>query len=112
MRTCRYGWWGHAPASVAHLRSWRSARGRAPAVVDAHNRGAGLLGVAEGREHPGVVGAGVLAKDKDGVSLLEVFEGDGALADADDVEHMPLDSWHMLEQSGRLLVPSGRFISW
>ena len=24
----------------------------------------------------------------------------------------PLDSWHMFEQSGRLLVPSARTISW
>lgn len=43
----------------------------------------GGLGLFEGREHPGVVGAGVLPGDDDQVGLVEVLEADAALADPD-----------------------------
>ena len=43
----------------------------------------GGLGLFEGREHPGVVGAGVLSGDDDQVGLVEVLEADAALADPD-----------------------------
>jgi hypothetical protein len=46
------------------------------------------LGAAEGRtaevsQHAGMVGAGVLADDEDGVGFFEVLEQDGSLAAAD-----------------------------
>ena len=41
------------------------------------------LGLLQGGEHPGVVGARVLADDDDQVGLVEILEGDAALADAD-----------------------------
>ena len=47
-------------------------------------------------------------------ALLEVLELHRALADADRLAAAPtpLDSWHMFEQSGRLLVPNWRTNSW
>ncbi|GAA3107596.1 hypothetical protein GCM10020254_61870 [Streptomyces goshikiensis] len=44
---------------------------------------AGGLGLLQGGEHARVVGARVLSGDDDQVGLVEVFEGDAALADAD-----------------------------
>ena len=46
--------------------------------------------------------------------LLEVVELHRALADASDLRQREarLDSWHMFEQSGRLLVPNCRTKSW
>ena len=53
--------------------------------VDADNLAASLLGSLEAAQHSGVICAGILANHKDGVRLLEVFEDDGSLADADNV---------------------------
>ena len=46
-------------------------------------RGAVALGLFQGGEHPGVVGAGVLAGDDDEVGVVEVVEQHAALADAE-----------------------------
>ncbi len=51
--------------------------------VDADDGGAGALGPLQGGEHPGVVGARVLARDDDQIGLVEVLEADTALADAE-----------------------------
>ncbi len=60
-----------------------------------------------------MVGARVLAEDEDRVGVFEIFQRDRALADADLRPHaLPLGSWHMLEQSGKLFVPYSRTNSW
>ncbi|MNH17216.1 hypothetical protein D3C79_768790 [compost metagenome] len=51
--------------------------------VDAHHLGAALYRIAQRVEHARVVGTGVLAPDENRVGVLEVVEGDGALADPD-----------------------------
>ena len=51
--------------------------------VEADHLGATLDRLAQRFEHARVVGAGVLAEHEDGVGVLEVVEGDAALADAD-----------------------------
>lgn len=53
-----------------------------------------------------MVGARVLSDDENRIGLLEILQKNGALADATAWRMaMPLASWHMLEQSGKLLVP-------
>ena len=65
------------------------------------------LGLLERREHARVVGARVLADDEDQVGLREVVERHVPLpTPIVSPERTPLDSWHMFEQSGRLLVPN------
>ncbi len=51
--------------------------------VDRDDLRAVLLGDLERGEHPRVVGAGVLAGDHDQLGVVDVVEGDRALADAD-----------------------------
>ena len=72
------------------------------------------LATLQRRQHPRVVGAGVLA-GQDQISLALWTSCNVTLA-----LPMPMvsasatlvDSWHMLEQSGRLLVPKARTNSW
>ena len=74
--------------------------------VEGDHLGAALHRLAQRFEHARVVGAGVLAEDEDGVGVLEVGEGHAALADPTLWPRAtPLASWHMFEQSGKLLVP-------
>ena len=82
--------------------------------VDRDDLRAARLGLLQGGEHARVVGARVLPGDDDQVGLVEVLQQDAALADADGLGQSaePEDSWHMLEQSGRLLVPNSRAKSW
>ncbi len=72
-------------------------------------RGDAELGVQRA-EHAGMVGAGVVPDHEDQFGVVgDVLQTDGALADADRPVHCEAgDSWHMFEQSGRLLVPSRR----
>lgn len=51
--------------------------------VDTHHLGATLNRIAQRVEHAWVVGARVLAPDENRIGMLEVVEGDGALADPD-----------------------------
>ena len=51
--------------------------------VEADHLGAALHRVAQGLDHARVVGAGVLADHEDGIRLVQVVIGHGALADAD-----------------------------
>ena len=51
--------------------------------VDRHDAGATPLGLLQGGEHPGVVGAGVLADDEQQLGLVDVLQRDGPLAHAD-----------------------------
>ena len=51
--------------------------------VYAHHLGATLHRIAQRVEHARVVGAGVLAPDENRVGMLEIVEGDGALANPD-----------------------------
>ncbi len=51
--------------------------------VYAHHLGATFHRITQRVEHAWVVGAGVLPPDKNSVGMLEVVEGDGALADPD-----------------------------
>ena len=50
----------------------------------------------------------------DQLGVVDVLEADRGLADADRLSASAtlVDSWHMLEQSGRLLVPNARTKSW
>ena len=52
--------------------------------VDADNLTAAPRGLLKGGEHAGMVGAGILSQDEDGVGLVEIVEGDRGFADADD----------------------------
>ncbi len=51
--------------------------------VDRDDLGAAPLGDLERRQHPRVVGAGVLAGDHDALGVVDVAQADAALADAD-----------------------------
>ena len=65
-----------------------------------------LLGLLQRGEHPRVVGAGVLADDHDQLGVVDVLEVTAPLPmPIDSASAAPVDSWHMFEQSGRLLVP-------
>src|SRR4051794_32181889 len=44
-----------------------------------HNRAAIALCGQQRREHPRMIGAGVLANDEDGLRLVEIFQGYGSL---------------------------------
>ena len=59
-------------------------------------------------EHPRVVGARVLPDDHDQVGVVEMSSRVTVPLPIPivSVSAAPLDSWHMFEQSGRLLVPS------
>jgi hypothetical protein len=48
-----------------------------------------LFGLLQSSQHPGVVGARILAHHDDEVGLAEVVVGDGGLADADGLSHRP-----------------------
>ena len=82
--------------------------------VDRDDLRAVLLRLLQRGEHPRVVGAGVLAGDHDQLGVVDVLEADTdplpiPIASASATE---VDSWHMFEQSGRLLVPKARTNSW
>ena len=55
--------------------------------VDAHNARTALGSLAQLAQHARVVGAGVLAEDKDGLGLRKVIQRDGALAYANALAH-------------------------
>ena len=60
-----------------------------------------------------MIGARVLPDDQDEVGLLEVLQFHRPLTDAQTLDQRrPRDSWHMLEQSGRLFVPNCLAKSW
>jgi hypothetical protein len=81
--------------------------------VEGQDLRAALLGDLESGQHARVVGAGVLAADHDQLGLVDVLEADRALPmPMVSASATPVDSWHMLEQSGRLLVPYARANSW
>jgi hypothetical protein len=80
-----------------------------------HRNDLGAVGLCllQNRQHPRMVGARVLPGDDDQVGELDVLDGDRSLPiPIDSVSAEPEDSWHMLEQSGRLLVPKQRTSSW
>ena len=72
-----------------------------------------LLGLLQRAQHPRVVGARVLPDHEDQVGFVRSSSSTLPLpmpivcVSAD-----PRDSWHMFEQSGRLLVPKRRTMSW
>lgn len=70
----------HAERGLRVLEAFESGLGERVHRNDLRSGGLGLL---QGGEHPGVVGAGVLSGDDDQVGVVEVFQGDGSLADAD-----------------------------
>ena len=61
-----------------------------------------------------MIGAGVLPDDDDEVGLLEIlqFHADPLPMPRLSTNAVPDDSWHMLEQSGRLFVPNCLAKSW
>ena len=64
-------------------------------------------------QHAGVVGARVLAADQDQSACRKSSRVTAPLPmPITSFSATPLDSWHMLEQSGRLLVPNARTNSW
>ena len=81
--------------------------------VEAHHLGTALDRLAQRFEHARVVGAGVLADDEDRVGFLRSSNTTVPLpTPRDSPMPTPLASWHMFEQSGKLLVPKARTNSW
>ena len=81
--------------------------------IETDHLGTALQRLAQRFEHARVVGAGVLAKYEDRIGVVEIFQRYRALpTPMDSVRATPLASWHMFEQSGKLLVPKLRPNSW
>ena len=82
--------------------------------VDGDDARAVPLGLLQRGEHARVVGAGVLPDDEDQVGGVDVLERAPCpcRCRSSRASAAPRDSWHMLEQSGRLLVPKRRTNSW
>ena len=81
--------------------------------VDRNDLGAVGLRLLQHRQHPRMVGAGVLAGDDDQVGVATSSTVTEPLPmPMESISAVPEDSWHMLEQSGRLLVPKLRTRSW
>ena len=78
--------------------------------VDGDDLRAVGLGLLQHREHARMVGAGVLPGDQDAVGVFDVVSTvtEPLPMPIDSTSAVPDDSWHMLEQSGRLLVPKLR----
>jgi hypothetical protein len=64
-------------------------------------------------EHPRRVGGRILTEEQDAVGFVEVFEKHGPTgAPMTSGNATEVDSWHMFELSGKLLVPYMRPNSW
>ncbi len=70
----------HADGVLGVLEAFRAGLGQR---VHRDDLRAGGLGLLQGGEHARVVGARILSGDDDQFGLVEVFQGDAALADAD-----------------------------
>ena len=99
--------------TARHLRIAEVEQTRLPQRVDREDPGALALRDLERAQHPRVIGAGILTGEDDQLGVVDVVRVTEALP-------MPMlsaratlvDSWHMLEQSGRLFVPKARTNSW
>ena len=80
--------------------------------IETDHLGTALQRLAQRFEHARVVGAGVLAKYEDRIGVVEIFQRYRALTDTDGFGEGAAASWHMFEQSGKLLVPKLRPNSW
>ena len=82
--------------------------------IDADDRRAALRRLAQRRQHARVVRARVLADHEDQIAVLEVVRARRVPLSTPTTSSsaLPLDSWHMFEQSGKLFVPNMRPSSW
>ena len=77
--------------------------------IDADDLAAVARGLLQLGQHARMAGAGILADDEDASACSKSSIFTVALPmPIDSVSPGPLDSWHMFEQSGRLLVPNWR----
>src|SRR5471030_1480814 len=81
--------------------------------VDRDDRGTALRAFAQFSQHPRMVRRRILAEEQKGIRVLEILERHGSLAHAHGSGRPRLvASWHMFEQSGKLLVPYMRTNNW
>ena len=74
---------GHAEHAAHFLRMRKAQQTGFLQGIHRHDLGTVAFGGLQRAEHARVVGAGVLAEDKNGFGLFEVLQGYGAFADAD-----------------------------
>ncbi|GGV13988.1 hypothetical protein GCM10010275_64090 [Streptomyces litmocidini] len=95
------------------VRDDRPPGGRLDERVDVHDPRAPGVGPGEGGEHAGALEAALTPMTNSASAVSQSARSTVPLpVPSEACRALPLASWHMGEQSGRLFVPSSRAISW